>query len=247
MTLPYRDFYYPLNVFMHVLTLEGETPAHLHYGIFDTPGESLLAAQERSTALLLQRLPPPPASVLDVGVGLATTLARLTSLGYDAEGITPDGQQIAMARARHGDAIRLTCSRFEDHDPGRRYDVVVFQESSQYIGAAALFNRAAELTSRLIVLDEFATSAGRPLHLLEAFLEAASDSGFRKTEDVDLSSGAARTVPYFLERIPRHRERLLTDLGLPAQQLDELVASGADYAEAYARGEYVYRLLQFVR
>ena len=79
--LPYRDFYYPLNVFMHILTAEEGGVAYLHYGLFQYEDEPIGVAQERSTALLLERLPPPPARLLEVGIGLATTLHRLQSMG----------------------------------------------------------------------------------------------------------------------------------------------------------------------
>src|SRR5439155_10668522 len=47
MTVPYRDFYYTLNVFMHVLTLEEGGVEHLHYGLFERVDEPICAAQER--------------------------------------------------------------------------------------------------------------------------------------------------------------------------------------------------------
>src|SRR3712207_909255 len=93
--LPYRDFYYPLNVLLHVLTLEEGAVEYLHYGLFERSDEAIGVAQERSTQLLLSRLPPPPARLLDVGVGLGTTLNRLTRAGYDTVGITPDDKQVA--------------------------------------------------------------------------------------------------------------------------------------------------------
>src|SRR5205823_5833786 len=115
--IAYRDFYYPLNVFMHILTREEGGVRYLHYGLFEQPDESIDAAQERSTELLLSRLPPPPARLLDVGVGLGTTLARLRELGYDAEGITPDAKQAAMAR------VPVTVASFEEYGaPSRRLD-----------------------------------------------------------------------------------------------------------------------------
>lgn len=246
----YRDFYYPLNVFMHVLTLEGADPAYLHYGLFEREDESLGEAQERSTAMLLARLPSPPASVLDVGIGLATTLARLTAQGYDAEGITPDAKQIAMAQGRFGERIRLTCARFEEFDPGRRFDVVIFQESSQYIDSDALFARANELTSHVVVLDEF---AAHPLdHVgslrdLGGFVAAARRNGFAVVEDVELSSLAAPTVDYFTPRIPKYREQLIADLGVTDEQMDDLISSGRRYRELYRDGAYVYRLLDLRR
>src|SRR5207302_9727632 len=73
--IPYRDFYYPLNVLLHLLTLEEGRVDYLHYGLFEDTGEPIRAAQERSTELLLSRLPALPGRLLDVGVGLGTTLS----------------------------------------------------------------------------------------------------------------------------------------------------------------------------
>lgn len=249
---PWRDLTYPLNVFVHILVHEeGEAP-WLHYGLFDRADESLLAAQERSTELLFSRLPPPPARLLEVGIGLATTLHRLTIAGYDVEGITPDATQVAMARARYGEALRIHCTRFEDFRPssGAPYDAVFFQESSQYIDARRLFEQAATLTSNVIVLDEFAL---RPLedpgalHARAPFLDAAEQHGFAISEELDLSARAAPTMRYFADRIPLFRDRLMADLGLTPAHIEELIVSGARYRERYADGTYGYRLLRFER
>jgi len=245
--LPYAEFYYPLNVFMHILTQEEGSVSYLHYALFAEEGESIGAAQEHSTELLLERLPPPPASLLEVGIGLGTTLDRLTEMGYDAEGITPDEKQIATVRARHGDRLRTHCAPFETFDPRRTYDVVVLQESSQYIDSEALWARAKVLTRRLIVLDEFALQPlDTPgLHARSGFLEAAARHGFEVIEELDLSARAARTIPYFLERIPRYRDRLVEELRLAPAQVDELIVSGENYVARYADGTYGYRLFDF--
>jgi SAM-dependent methyltransferase len=246
----YRDFYYPLNVFMHILTNEEGDVPYLHYGLFENAGESLPAAQERSTQLLLSRLPAPPARLLDVGIGLGTTLQRLAAMGYVADGITPDPQQIGVARARFGDALSMRCVAFEDFAAGERYDAVFFQESSQYIDSAALFARAATLTDHVIVLDEFAlrqVDLSGALHGYQPFLDAARQHGFTAVEELDLSSKAPPSIEYFLDRFPRYREPLIRDLGLTDQQVDDLVASGRDYRELYRSGAYGYRLVQFRR
>jgi SAM-dependent methyltransferase len=249
-SLPYRDFSYPLNVFMHILTHEEGAVQYLHYGVFEREDEPLAAAQERSTDLLLSRLPSPPARLLEVGIGLGTTLDRLTRLGYEVEGITPDERQIAAVRARYGDALRVECTSFEKLDRDREYDALVFQESSQYIDSEALFARAERLAPRVVVLDEFALEQldePAALHSRAAFLEAAARHGFEVAEEVDLSAQAAPTMDYFARAIPLHRDRLIADLGLTSQQVDDLVASGQTYIERYREGIYGYRLLRLER
>ncbi|MEO8383352.1 MAG: methyltransferase domain-containing protein [Acidobacteriota bacterium] len=248
----WREFTYPLNVFMHILTREAGSVSWLHYGLFDSADDSLAEAQERSTRLLFSRLPPAPARLLEVGIGLGTTLRRMIDAGYDAVGITPDEKQVALVRARDGDAWPVHCVRFEDfRAPGPDpYDVIVFQESSQYIDSEALFARAATLAPRIVVLDEFAL---RPideegaLHSWDAFLEAAARHGFTVTEELDLSERAAPTMDYFTERIPASRDRLIADLSLSGQQVDELITSGSRYRARYADGTYGYRLVCFLR
>jgi len=243
---PYRDFYYPLNVFMHILTHEEAAVPYLHYGLFTDPRDNMWTAQEHSTEMLRERLPPPPAKVLDVGAGLGTTLAWLAIGGYDMRGITPDEKQIAMIRARY-EGLGVKCIRFEDLPP-EPFDAIYFQESSQYIDAEAIFSKAREMTKHVIVLDEFSL---RPvelegaLHSLARFLEAATRHGFEVDEEIDLTEAAAPTIDYFNARIPRYRETLIADLGITEQQVDDLIANGVRYRSLYADGTYGYRLLQF--
>lgn len=241
--LPYSDFYYPLNVFAHILTLEEGGIRDLHYGLFEREDEPIAAAQERSTTLLLSTLPPPPARILDAGSGLGATLARLTALGYEAEGMTPDVNQAALVDA----PLRVHCCRFEDFAEAHPYDAVVFQESSQYIDSDALFAKAAELTQRVIVLDEFATRSGGSLHQFADFLRAAGAHGFVVERQEDVTAKAAPTIEYFMRRIPQFRARLVADLALTDRQIDELIASGEQYRQSYREGAYVYRLLVFRR
>lgn len=247
MSYPWREFYYPLNVFMHILTAEEGDVPYLHYGLFEREDESLATAQERSTKVLLARLPAPPARVLEVGCGLGTTLHRLTRMGYDATGITPDDKQVAMVRERHGDAVNVQCVAFEQFTAPQPFDTVLFQESSQYIESNALFAKAADLTSHVLVLDEFALKNEGTLHRYDAFVNAASQHGFRVVDDVDYSKNAPPTVEYFMQRIPKYRDALVADLGLTTQQIDDLLESGRSYVDLYRRGVYAYRLLELGR
>lgn len=245
--IPYRDFLYPLNALMHVLTLEeGEVP-HLHYGLFEREGERIAEAQERAVSLLLTKIPPPPARVLDAGTGLGTTLARLQHMGYEAVGITPDERQIAVIRTRYGDTVRVQRVRFEDFRMDRPFDAVVFHESSQYIDSEALFAKAAALAPSVVVLDEFAMQPVEGLHRYDQFLAAARRHAFHIVSEDDVSKQAAPTIEYFLRKLPHYRARLMEDIGLSSQQVDDLLGSGERYAERYRTGAYAYRLVHFER
>ncbi len=249
----YRDFPFPLNVLLSVLEREEGSAASMHYGLFEHPGDTIAAAQERSTQLLLSRLPPPSASLLEVGIGLGTTLARLTGMGYAAQGITPDPVQAAAAAERFGGSIRVHTTPLEHYETTDRFDAVLFQESSQYIESGALFRKVRALAApgaRVVVLDEFALAPVETpdaLHRLDRFLEAAEAAGFRREEELDVTAKAAPTIDYFLERIPRHRAAIERDLGLEPARIDALLESGHGYRALYASGAYGYRLLRFER
>jgi SAM-dependent methyltransferase len=241
----YSEFYYPLNVFMHILTHEEGAATYLHYGFFEDPKEPIAKAQERSTAALIARLPPSPAHLLDAGAGLGTTLRKLQALGYRVTGITPDAKQIAAI----GDGVDVLCIAFEAMPEDERFDAIVFQESSQYIDSAALFAKAAKLTRHVIVLDEFTVRPedGVSLHSLDRFLAAARANGFELVEDADVSASAAPTIDYFSQRFPRYRDALKSDLGLTDAQVDSLIDNGVRYRDFYDRGVYAYRVMQFRR
>ena len=242
--LEYRDFYYPLNVLLHVLTLEEGDVRHLHYGLFERPDEPIGAAQDRASARIFGHLPPPPARVLDVGSGLGANLSRLVKMGYDATGITPDANQIAVIRARHGE-VPVRLERFEDVN--ETFDVALFHESSQYIDSEALFAKAEQVARVLLILDDFAMNPVEGLHRYDDFLAAASRHNFATTINDDVSDMAAPTIDYFNARLPRFRQQLINDLGIRSVQIDDLIASGQRYRDRYRNGDYGYRFLRFAR
>lgn len=196
--LRYRDFPFPLNVLLNVLTREEGRAENMHYGLFEAAGDSIATAQER-----------------------------------------------------FGDRIRVHTTALEAFEPRGRFDIVLFQESSQYIECETLFRKVRGLAAphtTILVLDEFALEPiDRPQSLprLDHFLAAAAAAGFRLQEVLDLSDAAAPTVDYFLARIPKHREAIESELAVGAAEIDGLLESGAAYRELYRSGAYGYRLLRF--
>lgn len=248
-------FSFPLNVYARVLELREGRVDHLHYGVFDELGEAAGIAQQRASELLWQALPP-PCRILEVGIGLGTTLARLNSAGYEASGITPDAGQAEFARRRHGGQISVEVSRLEDftRDAGH-WQAMLFQESGQYIESVALFDAVDRLLhdgpSTLIVMDEFAlqrtSDAHQGLHELHSFCAMAQRRGWRLASQLDLSSRARPTLGYLLGSTRDLADRLIADLGVSHEQLAALAESNARYQRLYDEGVYGYALLRFER
>ncbi|MDE2387473.1 MAG: GNAT family N-acetyltransferase [Betaproteobacteria bacterium] len=250
---PFKDLTFPLNVYAHALLLQEGKAAYLHYGLFQDDETSLKAAQQFSTDLLLAKLPPPPCRILEIGVGLGTTFSLLRQHGYDVHGITPDSQQIAYIQKSLGETATVSCHSLEAFtaEPGS-FDVILFQESAQYIEPLVIFNQALDLlppSGQLFIIDEFtlrhdATWPGG-LHLIDNMIALAGRLGFELLEHRDLSAMAAPTLDYLLKVTHTHRHSLIRDLALSNEQLDQLDASNRIYREKYASGHYGYALLHF--
>lgn len=250
----YKDFSFPLNVYAHILEKEEGRVDYLHYGLFDQDGISASEAQANSTKLLWQHLPP-PGKLLEVGIGLGTTLARLCSEGYAATGITPDASQIAYAKNRHGEDLPAVCSKLEDYfeAPGQ-WEAMLFQESAQYVDPVDLFESASRLLvadGKMVVLDEFALrrteNHKEGLHYLEHFLRLAERAGFSLDARIDLSLSATPTLDWLLAAVKRHSGSLRDDLGVTQDELDALEVSNIIYHKKYANGQFGYFLLSFKR
>lgn len=250
---PFKDLAFPLNVYAQALLLQEGTATYLHYGLFQDDKTSLLAAQQFSTNLLMSRLPSPPCNILEVGVGLGTTLSLLSQQGYTIHGITPDAQQIAFIRDSLGSDAPVSCQSLEAFSAApESLDVILFQESAQYIDPLIIFNQALNLltlSGNLLIIDEFALkydheNAGG-LHLLKDFVAQAQRFGFELIERMDLSAKAVPTLDHLQQMISIHRPNLLSELALNNDQLSQLNESLKVYRQKYASGHYGYALLHF--
>lgn len=250
-----KHFAFPLNIYARVIELEEGSASALHYGLFEPGMSSIAQAQERATALLWQHLPP-PCRVLEVGIGLGTTLARLQGAGYTVQGVTPDAEQANAARQRHGAALPVVVSKLEDLAvPATPWDLLLLQESAQYIAPEALFDAADRLLSgdraSILLMDEFALSRDNTephgLHLLSEFEALALRRGWSVQQRLDLSAAARPTVDFLIQSIARQQQRLIAEWGLEPALLDDLLHALARYQRCYRAGIYGYALMHLQR
>lgn len=250
---PFKDLNFPLNVYAHAMLLQEGKADYLHYGLFQHEKTDLAAAQQFSTELVISRLPPPACRILEVGVGLGATFSLLRRLGYDVHGLTPDAQQITHIHRYIGNQVPVTCQYLEDFvSDAESFDVILFQESAQYIDPLIIFNKAVDflaMSGSLLIIDEFALkrveTSVEGLHLLDDMVAQAERFGFELIEQLDLTEMAAPTLDYLLRMTAIHRQRLIHDLHVSEAQLAKLDESNRAYQKKYASGEFGYGLLHF--
>lgn len=239
----YRNLHFPLNAYAVALWLNEARVDSLHYG-FDPEHGGIFAAQARATEFLLQRLAPPPARVLEVGIGLGQTAERLRARGYDYTGVTPDAQQIAFCASR-SPGLRLLESKFEDLSlPNECFDAVIFQESSQYMSTRALLRQASALLTlggQLVIMDE--VESGQ----IHALLQLASEQGFKLVQQQDVTPRAAPSLDYLFTLISSLRARLLAELGTSERAMDTLLFELEKRRAAYRAGTYAYQFFSLER
>lgn len=195
-----------LDLFARIFKVFADTP-WLHYGLW-LPGETpsmpkLREVQERYVDKLVALLPPPPASVLDIGGGTGAMAGRLHSLGYDVEMLTPSEVQVGLAREALGDTVKVHLSRLEEFSTDRKFDVCLFSESFQYMPMSVSLPKAKAMLKpggRVVIADCFRSEnfkGGRQIGGGHRFINLpmrADEEGFRITFDEDVTAMAAGTI-----------------------------------------------------
>ena len=252
---PFANFSFPLNVYAAMLAWSEGRVDYLHYGLFERVDEPIWQAQERASAQLWAQMPL-PCRVLEVGIGLGHTLKRLQTRGFDAVGITPEAAQVDAVRAHHGHGLAIETTTLEAYAPtGPRFDLMVLQESAQYIQPLALFEAADRLLNSeratLLVMDEFAlhrrSDADFGLHLLPHFKDLAARHGWRLVHEQDVTAQARLTIDVLQTLTQTHWQRAQDELGIGEADLQALMQSNQRYGANYRDGIFGYRVLKFER
>lgn len=119
---------------------------------------NLSRAQERYDELLLAHVPKGAGSVLEVGCGTGQLARSLVDRGLEVDLVSPNQLLMRVARETLGDTVRYFECGFEDLEADRRYDLVLFSESFQYVKWGVPLVKSAELLEpggHLLICDFF--------------------------------------------------------------------------------------------
>jgi len=121
---------------------------YLHYGYFSNNLEAdignLKDAQERYTELLFSHIPEGVKTILDVGCGSGKTAQELIKKGYEVDCVSPSILLNEYAKNLLGGKGTVYSAKFENYKSDKKYDLVMFSESFQYIPIDESIPRALE-------------------------------------------------------------------------------------------------------
>lgn len=137
---------------------------YLHYGYFSNGLEpdilNLKKAQEDYAEMLFSQIPEGTKTILDVGCGSGKTAQQLAERGYSVDCVSPGSLLTEYAKNLVCDKTQLFNCKFEDiktHN-NKKYDLVLFSESFQYIPMDKSIPHAMELLNpggHIMVCDFF--------------------------------------------------------------------------------------------
>ena len=250
-----KDLPQPLG-FFHVIT----NADALHYGYWpDNSGGdqeqnlSLTQAQAEHSKLILQRLPQPPAKILDVGCGLGLMAGKLHQLGYQVTAIAPSEGLIAYAEEKHPGPCFINCGFLDDQPEMQdgQFDVLLFQESLQYFpDLDAVFHKAGRLLAergRLIVCDEVSynekTMSRSAVHHVRTIEQKFAAQGFYVQQHESMGTQVTQTCVQVLAGLAQKKQQMLDLFGNDVEeQIDQLVNEWQNLLTWYQNKVFGYEL-----
>ena len=209
---------------------------YFHYGLWETGAETIKEAQENLASMMKSLIPAGVKRILDVGCGLGKTTCDLAFAGYDVLGISPDVKLMEMAKLKHKEcSSKLKISSFEDFQSGEPFDLILFQESSQYIkDLRFLFSHCKQLLNKkgyILLCDEICYEKSEHCFYNEKneMLKIAGESGFKVIFNENITQKILKTRELGLRFLVENKDSFIHEfspLRKNARQEIELMMEG---------------------
>mgnify|MGYP005632806843 CR=1 FL=1 len=189
-----------------------------HYGYWTDDMEvdvsNFVKAQEKYTEFLIENIPREVKRILDVGGGAGMTTGRLTDKGFKVDCLTPSPDLANEARAKLGSGVEVFECKFEELETEKRYDLVLFSESFQYIPVKFSIPKALKYLNPggyILICDFFKTDApGKSAlsggHNLQKFYNTIAGFPVLKLKDIDITEKTApnmKIVDSFINQVAK--------------------------------------------
>ncbi|MFA5293690.1 MAG: methyltransferase domain-containing protein [Phycisphaerae bacterium] len=176
---------------------------HLHYGLWKKGIEpcilNLHIAQDEYCKFIISHIPAEVKTILDVGCGTGAFSKKLVDIGYKVDCVSPTPYQNKLVEELLGDTSEIFKCKFEDIQTNKKYDMIQFCESFQYIDLDRVVDIAGGLLNDggyMLICDFFKTQSQDKCglkggHKFEKFKTIMQASPFKIIEDIDITAETA--------------------------------------------------------
>jgi SAM-dependent methyltransferase len=166
-------------------------------------------AQENYTDFLISHIPDGVKTILDVGGGLGQIAKKLVDMGYQVDCVSPSPFLNKQIRLLLPSTSQVFECMYEQFDTSRKYDVVLFSESFQYVRMAEALEKTTNILNDdgyLLICDIFKKDANKNTvfhggHKLAKFQQFLAQYPFQPVEDIDITEQTAPNLDIFDDTI----------------------------------------------
>jgi len=178
----------------------------LHYGYWpngkDVNIQSLVEAQEAHSQFIIDHIPDKIKSILDVGSGSGNLALKLLNLGYTVDCVIPSEFLTKQVAEKLGNKSKIYNCGFEKVDVSKKYDLILFSESFQYVKLSESLNKTVKLlnsSGHLLICDFFCRDVPgeSPMgggHSWKKFQETVANHPLNLVTDIDITNETSSTI-----------------------------------------------------
>ncbi len=178
----------------------------LHYGYWPEDLEAQFSnfskAQSNHSEFIISNIPENTKSILDVGAGAGALASKLIAKGYSVDCVSPSEFLSNKIADKLGESSEIFRCKYEELNTKKRYDLIIFSESFQYINVEIGLKKSSDLlidTGHMLICDFFRTDVKdkNPLqagHNLSKFYASIANTEFENIIDEDITRETAPTI-----------------------------------------------------
>ena len=178
---------------------------HLHFGYWpddlSVNLENLKKAQNCHSDQILNSVPDGVKTVLDVGSGSGGLAEKLVNNGYTVDCVSPSDYLSDAIEEKLKNSVSVYRSTFENLELEKKYDLVIFSESFQYVNIKKSLKKiplAVHDKGHLLICDFFRHpgTGTKPLgggHDWKVFQDSLASCSFTELVNKDITKETART------------------------------------------------------
>lgn len=205
---------------------------HLHFGYWPDDLiiniDNLKKAQDLHSNQILSSIPEGVKTILDVGSGSGGLAEKLVDNNYEVECVSPSNYLSDAIEQKLDSSVIVHRSTFESFDSQKKYDLILFSESFQYVNIKKTLNKIPSIIKEkghFLICDFFRQpgTGTKPLgggHDWGVFERVLSSHEFLELKDIDITKETARTYD------------------LISQILDEVAGPVKDLSAKYFNSHY---------